>query len=116
MTDHVLVPFHGETLALTVTEFQQAIERGRALIPQTTTANPDAEDRIVDCAEAARLTSVPQSWFEQAIREGRIPCLTFGKYKRLRLSDLLKACEIRAGHRDTASPGHRLKLAGKGQK
>lgn len=116
MSDNLLlIPFGNETLALTPEQYQEARERGRALMPATATASPGADDRILDAEGAAQLTGVPASWFEQQMREGRIPHLQFGKYRRLRVADLLVACETRGRPGDKSSPPTKLRLAGKGK-
>lgn len=93
---HVLIQFRDEFLALSPEQFHEALERGRSLMP--THAQPDAgyvDNRIVDAAGAAAVTSVPESWFEERARRGDIPHLKFGKYVRFRIADVLEAASSR---------------------
>src|SRR4030065_533749 len=94
--EHVLIQFRDEFLALSPEQFHEALERGRTLM--TTHAKSDTchvDDRIVDAAGAAAITSVPESWFEERARRGDIPHLRFGKYVRFRIADVLEAASSR---------------------
>lgn len=105
----VLVPFAGQLLALAPDQFQEAIERGRQIMP-TSPAPPSPEsDRIVDAAGAAALTGVPATWFESQARCGAIPHLRFGKYLRFNVEEILKAAQARNGKPELAQSVPKLK-------
>lgn len=91
-----MIPFGNDFVALSPEQLHEALELGRALVP--THAKPDTghmDDRIVDAAGAAAITSVPESWFEERARRGDIPHLKFGKYVRFRIADVLEAATSR---------------------
>lgn len=110
--NEILIPFNSAWLALTPEQLHDALQRGRMLVGVAEPTPAPVDDRIVDAEGAAKLTGVPASWFEQQMREGRIPHLQFGKYRRLRVSDLLAAVETRRPG-DKSSPHAKLSLAGK---
>jgi excisionase family DNA binding protein len=39
-------------------------------------------DRLLTAGEVAELLSVPESWVREATREGRLPYLALGRYRR----------------------------------
>ena len=39
-------------------------------------------DRLLIAKEVAELLAVPESWVREATREGRLPHLSLGRYKR----------------------------------
>lgn len=92
MVDVVLISLNGELLALDLAAFEEARQRARELLPSPSpSAAPAAtSDEILDAEGIAQRTGVPASWFEQAAREGRIPCLHFGKYVRFDLKQVLE--------------------------
>lgn len=94
-TAMVLIPFGNERLALTREEFEQAMKRGRELMPNQTPSTPaHAEDRIVDAEGASVITDVPATWFMEQARQEAIPHMRFGKYVRFKLSELLEAVTV----------------------
>jgi excisionase family DNA binding protein len=46
-------------------------------------------DRLLTDAEAADLLAVPKSWVGEAARQGRLPCVMLGRYRRFDRTDLL---------------------------
>jgi hypothetical protein len=93
---HVVIPFGNGFIALSPEQFHEALERGRSLMPTHVKSDTcHADDRIVDAAGAAAITSVPESWFEERARRGDIPHLKFGKYVRFRIVDVLEAASFR---------------------
>ena len=45
-------------------------------------------ERLLTASEVAELLAVPESWVREATREGRIPYLALGRYRRYRESEL----------------------------
>ncbi len=45
--------------------------------------------RLLTAAEVAALLSVPRSWVYEQAREGRIPVVTLGRYRRFREEAIL---------------------------
>jgi excisionase family DNA binding protein len=46
-------------------------------------------DRLLDAREAAQLLNVKVSWVREATRDGRLPCVPLGRYRRYRRERLL---------------------------
>ena len=92
----VLIPFGSEYLALTRGEFEQARARGRELVgkPATHESAPPP-DEVLTAEQMSERTNIPASWFYEASRQGKIPCIKAGKYTRFRLNETLDAlkCE-----------------------
>jgi excisionase family DNA binding protein len=45
-------------------------------------------DRLLTAAEVAAFLSVKESWVREATRDGRLPHLRLGRYRRYRRSDI----------------------------
>jgi excisionase family DNA binding protein len=45
-------------------------------------------DRLLTAKEVAQLLAVPESWVREATREGRIPYLALGRYRRYERTEL----------------------------
>ncbi len=54
-----------------------------------------ADDRLLDAGEVAELLHVPLSWVQRESREGRIPTVTLGRYRRYRREAVLAWLEER---------------------
>lgn len=103
----ILVSLGEEFLALDRSTFERARNLGRELMPPSSPASAvpaAASEIIVDAEGMNRRTGVPASWFEQAAREGRIPCLHFGKYVRFDLKQVLETLASGA-RKDMPAPG-----------
>ena len=57
--------------------------------------------RLLTAAEVAALLSVPRSWVYEQAREGRIPVVTLGRYRRFREEAILAWVEGLEGARGT---------------
>ena len=55
--------------------------------------------RLLTAAEVAALLSVPKSWVYEQAREGRIPVVTLGRYRRFREEAILAWVESLEGKR-----------------
>jgi excisionase family DNA binding protein len=55
--------------------------------------NHENGDRLLDAAEAAALLNVKTSWVREATRDGRLPCVVLGRYRRYRREKLLEWIE-----------------------
>jgi excisionase family DNA binding protein len=64
------------------TEFARPADRAAAPLIELLTAEQVA-DRL----------KLPQSWVEEATRQGRLPCHEFGRYKRYSLPAVIEAAE-----------------------
>jgi hypothetical protein len=91
----VIIPFGSLILALGGDEFERAVERGREFSAQHN-GSPHAEtERVLTAEQLEKETSVPASWWLQAARENRIPCLKCGKYTRFVWSQAIEALKVR---------------------
>lgn len=59
-------------------------------------------DRLLDAGEAAQILNVPMSWVRQATRDGRLPHVELGRYRRYREADLVAWVERQATGRRAA--------------
>jgi hypothetical protein len=80
----VVVPGLG-TLALEVDAYRRALAEGAALVGP---AGPAADDETLLTAEqlSAALGDVPITWLEAAGRDGRIPSVECGRWRRFKRS------------------------------
>ncbi len=87
----VIVPFGSAVLALNDADFEEALTRGREIVPA---ASPSATaPQIVDAAGAEAATGVPASWWLEAARRGDVPHLRLGKYVRFDLTKVIEAAQ-----------------------
>jgi len=56
---------------------------------------PDNGFKLLTAAEVADLLSVPERWVRDASREGRIPTVKLGRYRRFRREAVLAWIEAR---------------------
>lgn len=103
----VLIPFGGEFIALSQDRLQEAVKRGRELVPPMPTAAAQPADTILDVDGMAAVTGIPASWFGEQARQGKIPHLRAGKYVRFRLNEVLEVLAV------GVRPGDSLSIVGK---
>ncbi len=96
MSTPVLIALGSEFLLLTLEQFQEALHRGRALVPQTSGPVVREADEILDADGIAERTQIPASWFLEQARQRKLCHLRAGKYVRFRLNDVLDALQIAA--------------------
>ena len=66
-------------------------------------------DRLLTAAEVAALLAVKESWVREATRDGRLPHLRLGRYRRYRRDDIERwLSEQQAGGRLAFSAGKSL--------
>ena len=80
MTDTVRIQTVDGWLVLTQDEYEAHLVRPVAAV---TPAEP-----LLDADKLAAVLKIPVSWLEQAARDGRIPSLPFGRWRRFRRSDV----------------------------
>ncbi len=96
MSTPVLIALGSEFLLLTLEQFQEALHRGRALVPQTSAPAVREADEILDADGIAERTQIPASWFLEQARQRKLCHLRAGKYVRFCLNDVLDALQIAA--------------------
>jgi hypothetical protein len=87
-SDRVLVPLPGiGTLALSREAFDVALAEGsKAIGAPATAAAADAENLLDAEQLSTQLGNVPITWIEAAGRDGRIPSIECGRWRRFRRS------------------------------
>ncbi len=89
MSDKVLIPLPGiGTLSLTREAFEAALSEGSTVITASAGSGAirDAEPLLDAEQLSAQLGNVPVTWIEAAGRDGRIPSVEFGRWRRFRRS------------------------------
>ena len=90
----VLVPLpDGQTLALELEAYREAITRGQQLNPADHKAVTTVTDEVLDANGMAQRTNVPASWWLEAARRGDVPSIKAGKYVRFNVATALAALE-----------------------
>jgi len=93
MSDRILVPLaNGRWLALSGEIFAEALAAGSAVMgaPRSATEGQDSEP-LLDAETLGAALSLPPSWLEQAGREGRIPSVQAGRWRRFKRSAVERA-------------------------
>jgi excisionase family DNA binding protein len=97
MADRVLIPLPGiGTLALERDVYEQALTAGRDVNAAVSAAQNN--EPLFDSDELAQLLKVPATWIEQKAREGVIPSLEFGRWRRFRRSEVESAVRASREH------------------
>jgi excisionase family DNA binding protein len=92
----VLIPLPGiGTLSLHADTYRTALAEGAAQTNTGTPGGPDNEP-LFDATELAAVLDIPVTWLEQAAREGRIPSLQFGRWRRFRRSEVEAAVRTKS--------------------
>jgi excisionase family DNA binding protein len=64
--------------------------RTRGEAARTRSLPEPSPDRLLEAAEAAELLAVPVSWVREATRQGELPHVRLGRYRRYVRADLDK--------------------------
>ncbi len=99
----ILIPAGDTFLALSRDDLEQALARGREIVPTRSQHAGVEDDQILDADRMAEMTGVRASWFLEAARRGDIPCLRFGKYRRFRFAEVVESLQSKARHTDKLS-------------
>ncbi len=99
----IIIPVGGAFSALSSAQLEEALARGREILPTRPQHDAVEDDRVLDADGMNEMTGVPASWFLEAARRGDIPCLPFGKYKRFRLREVLECLLSHDRHTDKLS-------------
>jgi excisionase family DNA binding protein len=102
MNDRVILPIAGVgVLALDREVFEAALVAGSELRAANRPAQAVRDEPLLDADQLAAVLSVPVSWIELAARQGRIPSLEFGRWRRFRRSEV-EAAVVRERERERA--------------
>ena len=100
INEMIRIPFGNLTLALDSAQLDLAIKQGREWYALHNGQTPQATgDRILPSEQLEAETSVPASWWLQAACENTIPHLKCGKYTSFKMSDVVRALEVRSERR-----------------
>ena len=101
MTDRVLIPVPGlGVLALEAAQLAAALREGAALSPPAagrTAACSGPAEPLLDADQLAGQLGIAASWLEQKAREGRIPSLMFGRWRRFCRAEVESAVRANGG-------------------
>jgi excisionase family DNA binding protein len=92
VTDRVIIPVPGlGVLALDPESYQAALAEGAKLGAAHAAASGSIAitiDPLITVDQLATALALPTTWLDQAAREGRIPSLQFGRWRRFRRSEV----------------------------
>jgi excisionase family DNA binding protein len=89
VSDRILIPLPGiGTLALDREAYEEALSAGRELSAAPGVSAVPIDEPLVDADQLATTLGVPVTWIETAARQGRIPSLEFGRWRRFRRSEV----------------------------
>ena len=98
--EFLLIPLGNQFLALSKQDFKKALDLGQEINGETNSKPVSgATEKLLDAEGASEATGIPESWFLEAARQGRIPHIKAGKYVRFRMSDIIESLEVRPGHK-----------------
>jgi excisionase family DNA binding protein len=101
MNDRVVIPVPGlGVLALDPESYRAALAEGAKVssTPPESTHPAEYTEPLMDAEQLSTVLGVPATWLEQAAREGRIPSLQFGRWRRFRRSEVEAAVQRSNGH------------------
>jgi excisionase family DNA binding protein len=80
-------------VALTRDELQHALAaaaevRATIALPTPPAASADPDEVLLTAEQAAERTGMSPSWFREAARFNRIPCVRLGRYPRFKWADI----------------------------
>jgi excisionase family DNA binding protein len=94
MADRIAVPLpDGRWLALDRDTFDAALAAGVSLGHPAPSISTSTVDVLLTPEQIAERLGLPQSWIEEATRQGRIPCHEFGRYRRYSLPEVIDAAK-----------------------
>ena len=98
MPDRLLIPLPGiGTLALTEEQYRAALEDGERLKAAPASQGCASDEPLLEAEQLSAVLCVPVTWIEQKAREGVIPSLEFGRWRRFRRSEVEAA--VRGPHK-----------------
>lgn len=78
-------------IALPVDAFLEARQEAHRLLRlQSSDAEDKARPDLLTCQEMAEVTHTPESWWAEAARNGKVPSIQIGKYRRFDREDVIQ--------------------------
>jgi excisionase family DNA binding protein len=94
MVDRIAVSLpDGRWLVLDRETFAAALVAGADLTATAPLESKSRAETLLTSEQIAERLSLPQSWIEEATRQGRIPCHEFGRYRRYSLAEVIEAAK-----------------------
>ena len=99
MADRVLIPLPGiGTLLLGREAFEAGLSAGTGVSVASGAFPVPKDEPLMDSEQLSAALGVPVSWLELAARQGRIPSLEFGRWRRFKRAEVEAAVRVqRAG-------------------
>jgi excisionase family DNA binding protein len=99
MTDRIVIPLPGVgSLVLDVDTYRAGLVEGAKTAPECShTRDGIVNEPLLDADQLAIALGIPATWIEQKAREGVIPSLEFGRWRRFRRSEVEEAVRQRGG-------------------
>jgi excisionase family DNA binding protein len=89
VTDRIVIVLaDGRLLALEAEAYRAALEEGEKLPGAPAVARDPPDEPLLDAGQLAAALGIPESWIEAKGREGVIPSLEFGRWRRFRRSEV----------------------------
>jgi hypothetical protein len=83
MSDRWILPIYGVgVLALDTAQFAAALAAGNEVSQDRKDPLPATELQLLDSDAMAARLGVPKTWLEKAARDGEVPVIQAGKYRR----------------------------------
>lgn len=92
----ICIPFGNLILVLTESQFEEAKDQGKKLMGSNIEqSEASSNECVLDAKGMSDETSVPQSWFLEQARQGKLPHIRAGKYVRFEKSKVLKFLSVK---------------------
>jgi excisionase family DNA binding protein len=96
VSDRILIAVPGiGTLALDYATYREALSEGAKLGGSSTPLQMPSDEPLLDAEQLSAALGIAVTWIEQKAREGVIPSLEFGRWRRFRRTEVEAA--VRAG-------------------
>jgi excisionase family DNA binding protein len=103
MVDRIVIPLSGVgTLVLDVETYRMALAEGAKFAAAGTAQVGATEEALLDADQLAEQLQIPCSWVEAKAREGVIPSIEFGRWRRFRRSEVESAVRATRGQGQAA--------------
>jgi excisionase family DNA binding protein len=92
MPDRILIPLpDGRWLVLDRETFEAGLAAGAEFARPNQHSAGKPVDELLTAEQVAERLKLPQSWVEEATRQGRLPYHEFGRYRRYSLPAVIEA-------------------------